>query len=201
VLLLNDSYDKALIFTNTRLKADELRGPLQGKKLRVGVLHGEMEQKDRNRTMELFRDGIINIVIATDLAARGLDVKGINLVINFDVPRNGIDYIHRIGRTGRVDELGVTLTLVNHTEWNVMSGIARFLKQTIPQRLIKELKGKYSGPKKLKASGKATGVKHKIEPKKPAAEKIKIRARDKKNIGKRRVPSHKPEVTPPETSA
>ncbi len=147
-LLLNDSYDKALIFTNTRLKADELRGPLQGKKLRVGVLHGEMEQKDRNRTMELFHDGIINIVIATDLAARGLDVKGINLVINFDVPRNGIDYIHRIGRTGRVDELGVTLTLVNHTEWNVMSGIARFLKQTIPQRVIKDLKGKYSGPKK-----------------------------------------------------
>ena len=191
-LLLNEAYDKALVFTNTRLKADELRGPLRGQKLRVGVLHGEMDQKDRNRTMELFRDGTINIVIATDLAARGLDVKGINLVINFDVPRNGIDYIHRIGRTGRAEEQGVTITLVNHTEWNVMSGIARFLKQKIERRAIKELEGKYTGPKKLKASGKAAGVKKKTEPKKAAAEKVKIRHRDKKNIGKRRVPSNKP---------
>jgi ATP-dependent RNA helicase SrmB len=193
-LLLNEKYDKALVFTNTRIKADELRGPLRGQKLRVGVLHGDMDQQDRNRMMELFRDGTINIVVATDLAARGLDVKGINLVINFDVPRNGIDYIHRIGRTGRADEQGLTIALVNHTEWNVMSGIQRFLKQAFARRTIKELEAKYKGPKKVKASGKAAGVKKKIEPKKAVVEKVKIRHRDKKNVGKRRVPSNKPEL-------
>jgi ATP-dependent RNA helicase SrmB len=190
-LLQNETYDKALIFTNSRIQADALRGPLRGQKLRVGVLHGEMDQKDRNRMMELFREGVVNIMLATDLAARGLDIKGINLVINFDVPRNGINYIHRIGRTGRIDELGLTIALVKHTEWNLMSGIERFLKQKFKQRNIKELEGKYKGPKKLKASGKATGGKKKTEPKKAAVEKVKIRHRDKKNIGKRRVPTAK----------
>ncbi len=193
-LLQNETYDKALVFTNSRIQADALRGPLRGQKLRVGVLHGEMDQKDRNRMMELFREGEVKIMLATDLAARGLDIKGINLVINFDVPRNGINYIHRIGRTGRVDELGLTIALVKHTEWNLMSGIERFLKQKFKQRSIKELAGKYKGPKKLKASGKATGGKNKIEPKKAAVEKVKIRDRDKKNVGKRRVPTVKPGV-------
>jgi superfamily II DNA/RNA helicase len=191
-LLQNETYDKALVFTNSRNQAILLQGPLRGKKLRVGLLHGEMDQKDRNRMMELFRDGEIKIMLATDLAARGLDVKGINLVVNFDVPRNGINYIHRIGRTGRVDELGLTIALVKHTEWNLMSGIERFLKQKFKHRAIKELEGKYKGPKKLKASGKSTGGKLKTEPKKAAVEKIKIRDRDKKNIGKRRIPTVKP---------
>jgi superfamily II DNA/RNA helicase len=191
-LLLNETYDKALVFTNSRIQADALRGPLRGQKLRAGILHGEMDQKDRNRMMELYRGGEVNIIIATDLAARGLDIKGINLVINFDVPRNGINYIHRIGRTGRVDELGLTIALVKSTEWNLMSGIERFLKQNFKRRTIKELEGKYQGPKKLKTSGKAAGVKKKIEPiKKAAAERVKIRHRDKKNIGKRRVPTNK----------
>ena len=188
-LLLNETYDKALVFTNSRIQADLLRGPLRGQKLRVGVLHGEMDQKDRNRMMQLFREGEVKVMVATDLAARGLDIKGINLVINFDVPRNGINYIHRIGRTGRVDELGLTIALVKSTEWNLMSGIERFLKQKFKRRTIKELEGKYKGPKKLKASGQAAGIKNKIEPKKVAAEKVKIRHRDKKNVGKRRAPS------------
>lgn len=190
-LLQNETYDKALVFANSRIQANLLQGPLRGQKLRVGVLHGEMDQKDRNRMMKLFRDGEVKIMLATDLAARGLDIKGINLVINFDVPRNGINYIHRIGRTGRVDELGLTIALVKHTEWNLMAGIERFLKQKFKQRSIKELAGKYKGPKKIKASGKATGGKLKVEPKKEAAEKVKIRDRDKKNIGKRRAPTIK----------
>ena len=188
-LLLNETYDKALVFTNSRLLADELRGPLRGQKLRIGVLHGEMDQKDRNRMMDLYRNGEIKVLIATDLAARGLDIRGINLVINFDVPRNGINYIHRIGRTGRIDELGLTIALVKSSEWNLISGIQRFLKQTFKRRNIKELEGKYKGPKKLKASGKAAGIKNKAPEKKPEKEKIKVRHRDQKNIGKRRAPN------------
>jgi ATP-dependent RNA helicase SrmB len=191
-LLLNETYDKALVFTNTKIQADSLRGPLRGQKLRVGVLHGDLDQKDRNRVLELYTQGDINILIATDVAARGLDVKGIDLVINFDMPRTGIDYIHRIGRTGRADELGLAIALVKSTEWNLMAGIERFLKQKFKRRTIKEMEGKYKGPKKLKASGKAAGSKTKKEPKKEAVKKAKMRHRDRKNIGKRRAPSNKP---------
>ncbi|MFZ2725164.1 MAG: DEAD/DEAH box helicase [Methylococcaceae bacterium] len=190
-LLENETYEKALVFTNMKSRAEDLREPLRAKGLRVGVLHGDMDQKDRKRTMELFHDGVITIVVATDLAARGLDIKGIDLVINYDVPRNGIDYIHRIGRTGRAEESGRAIVLVKHTEWNVVSGIQRFLKQEFTKRTIKELIGSYKGPKKTKSSGKAVGVKAKEEPKKPEKPKIKIRERDKKNIGKRRVPKNK----------
>jgi superfamily II DNA/RNA helicase len=139
--------------------------------------------------MKLFRDGVVNVLVATDLAARGLDIKGIQIVINFEVPRNGINYLHRIGRTGRSDETGVTITLVKHTEWNLMAGIERFLRQNFIRRSIKELAGKYQGPKKLKASGKTVGGKLKVEAKKEKAEKVKVRHRDQKNIGKRRAPS------------
>ncbi len=191
-LLAHESFDKALVFTNTRLRADELHNSVRGAGIRSGLLHGEMDQKDRNRVMALYRDGIINTLIATDLAARGLDIKGINLVINFDIPRNGIDYIHRIGRTGRADEQGTTIALVKHTEWNLMAGIERFLKQDFIRRTLKGLEGSYKGPKKLKSSGKAAGSKDKKEPaKKAVVKKVKVRERDRKNVGKRRVPSDK----------
>jgi ATP-dependent RNA helicase SrmB len=191
-LLTHETYDKTLVFTNTKAQADSLQGPLRGQNLRVGVLHGDMDQKDRNRILTLYREGQINILIATDLAARGLDVKGINLVINFDIPRSGIDYIHRIGRTGRADEQGLTIGLVKSTEWNLMSSIERFLRQHFIRRQIKELAGSYQGPKKLKSSGKAAGSKKKSEVKKSGTEKAKkVRDRDRKNIGKRRSPTEK----------
>jgi ATP-dependent RNA helicase SrmB len=192
-LLEHENYDKALVFSNTRLRAQELYETMRSMGLRAGLLHGEMDQKDRNRIMALYRDGVVNNLMSTDLAARGLDIKGINLVINFDMPRNGIDYIHRIGRTGRADEQGTTIALVKHTEWNLMSGIERFLQQKFIRRTIKELEGSYKGPKKLKTSGKAAGSKETKDPEKKATvKKVKVRDRDKKNIGKRRVPSNKP---------
>jgi superfamily II DNA/RNA helicase len=190
-LLQNQAYDKALIFTNSRIQAVELGNYLQQHDCRVASLHGEMEQKERNRVMGLFRSGSVNVMTATDLAARGLDISGINLVVNFDVPRNGINYIHRIGRSGRADEQGVAISLVKHTEWNLMASIERFLKQNFTRRTIEGLLGSYKGPKKVKGSGKAAGSKIKVEPKKEPEKKVKIRDRDKKNIGKRRVPTVK----------
>jgi superfamily II DNA/RNA helicase len=190
-LLENETYTKAIVFSNSRLQASALCDPLRDKGLRAIVLHGEMDQKERQRVMKLFRDGVVNILVATDLAARGLDIKDINLVINFEVPRNGINYLHRIGRTGRSDETGLTITLVKHTEWNLMASIERFLRQNFIRRKIDELAGKFQGPKKLKASGKSVGGKTKVEAKKEKAPKIKVRHRDQKNIGKRRVPKAK----------
>ncbi|KJV05595.1 DEAD/DEAH box helicase [Methylocucumis oryzae] len=189
-LLRNESFHKALVFTNTRAKAIELEGLLRAQQLRVCLLHGEMEARDRLRVMNLYQQDVVNVLISTDLAARGLDIKGIQLVINFDVPRSAVAYIHRIGRTGRADELGVAVMLVQHIEWNVMAGIRRYLKQTFALRSIDGLIARYQGPKKIKASGKAVSSKKKvIAEKKVKPEKTKIRDRDKKNIGKRRKPS------------
>lgn len=170
-LLLNETFNKALVFTNSRAKADQLGGVLQGKGVRCGVLHGDMDQKERNRIMALFRQGTITTLLGTDLAARGLDITGVELVVNVDVPRTGIHYIHRIGRTGRNDTKGLTIALVQDSEWNLMVGIERFLKQRINRRTIKGLEGTYTGPKKLKASGKAAGSKKKKLAKKAAAKK------------------------------
>ncbi|NOT83307.1 MAG: DEAD/DEAH box helicase [Methylococcaceae bacterium] len=189
-LLENETYDKAIIFTNTKLRADHLRGPLRGQKLRVGVLHGDLDQTARNQVMGLYRDGTINILITTDVAGRGLDIKGIELVINFDMPRTAHHYVHRIGRTGRIGEQGMAIALVSATEWNLMTGIERYLKQRFVRRTIKAVTGNFTGPKKLKSSGKAASAKQKAPiPKKTDAKKPKQRERVTKNIGKRRLPT------------
>jgi ATP-dependent RNA helicase SrmB len=160
-LLSNDEYEKAIIFTNTRIESERLNVFLRQHSCRCAVLHGELSQDQRNATMQLYREGKINVLVATDVASRGLDVKGIDLVVNYDMARKGDDYVHRIGRTGRAGETGTAISLINHTEWNLKAAIERYIKQEFEPRAIKELKGAYSGPKRLKASGKAAGSKKK----------------------------------------
>ncbi|MBA35507.1 MAG: hypothetical protein CMI14_08750 [Oleispira sp.] len=160
-LLSNEDFEKAIIFTNTRTESERLNVFLRQHSCRCAVLHGELSQDQRNATMQLFREGKINVLVATDVASRGLDVKGIDLVVNYDMARKGDDYVHRIGRTGRAGETGTAISLINHTEWNLKAAIERYIKQEFEPRVIKELKGAYSGPKRLKASGKAAGTKKK----------------------------------------
>jgi len=170
-LLANETYRKAIVFTNTRSMADRIYGHLVAKDFKVFVLHGEKDQKDRKLAIERLKQGAAKILVATDVAARGLDVDGLDLVINFDLPRSGDEYVHRVGRTGRAGNEGLAISLICHGDWNLMSSIERYLKQNFERRVIKEVKGTYSGPKKLKASGKAAGVKKKKadKDKKPAA--------------------------------
>jgi len=165
-LLSNETYDKAIIFTNTRAQADRLYGKLVAKEFKTFVLHGEKDQKDRKLAIDRLRQGAVKVLVATDVAARGLDVDGLDLVINFDMPRSGDDYVHRTGRTGRAGNEGLAISLITHNDWNLMSSIERYLKQRFEKRTIKEHKGIYQGPKNLKASGKAVGAKKKkIDPK------------------------------------
>jgi len=160
-LLANETYQKAIIFTNTRAQADRLYGRLVASDHKVFVLHGEKDQKDRKLAIDRLKQGGVKILVATDVAARGLDVEGLDLVINFDMPRSGDEYVHRIGRTGRAGNDGLAISLICHNDWNLMSSVERYLKQRFERRVIKELKGVYQGPKKVKASGKAVGVKKK----------------------------------------
>jgi len=176
-LLANETFDKAIIFTNTRVAADRIYGHLVAKDVKAFVLHGEKDQKDRKLAIERFKQGSSKVLVATDVAARGLDIDGLDLVINFDMPRSGDEYVHRIGRTGRAGGEGLAISLICHNDWNLMSSIERYLKQQFERRVIKEVKGTYNGPKKVKASGKAAGVKKKKGEKKG----------DKKAVAKRKA--------------
>ncbi len=170
-LLANETYKKAVIFTNTRVQADRLYGRLVAEGVKAFVLHGDKDQKDRKRAIDRVKEGGVKVLVATDVAARGLDIEGLDLVINFDMPRSGDEYVHRIGRTGRAGAEGLAISLICHNDWNLMSSIERYLKQRFERRVIKGLKGSYGGPKNLKASGKAAGTKKKKDDKKKAVDK------------------------------
>ena len=132
---------------------------MQQQEISAGYLHGDVEQRLRNLTMSKLRRDETKVLVATDIASRGLDIEGLDLVINFEMPRRGEIYVHRIGRTGRAGEKGLAITLISAPEYNLMSGIERYIKQKFQRRKIKELVGNYKGPKKLKSSGKAAGKK------------------------------------------
>ena len=195
-LLANEQFDKVIIFTNTRLKAQWLAKSLQRQNRRSGVLHGEMTQDERKHVMSLMREGKINILVATDVAARGLDIQGLDMVINFDMARSGDEHLHRVGRTGRQDNKGLAISLIDHSEWNLMSSIERYLRLSFERRRLKGLEGSYKGPKKLKASGKAAGTKKRKtdskSDKKTAKPTGKQRQRNVKQAGKR--PGNKPSL-------
>ena len=168
-LLAHEAFAQAIVFSNTRVQADRLAGVLRASAVKAYVLHGEKTQEERKLAVERLRQGNINVLIATDVAARGLDIEGVDLVINFDMPRSGDEYVHRIGRAGRVGQSGTAISLICHNDWNLMSSIERYLKQSFERRQVKELQGSYQGPKKLKASGKAAGSKKKKQAKKSGA--------------------------------
>lgn len=189
-LLQNEPFDKALVFANTREDAAELGSFLQTKGRRAAVLHGELSQRERNRIMGLLHAGRVDVVVATDLAARGLDVPGMQLVVNFDVPRSGSDYVHRTGRTGRAGDEGLAIALVGPPEWNRMESITRYLGLEPQSQTIDGLKARFQGHSRRKGAKSSTARKRTA----PAAQakdkpKKKDRLRDRKNIGKRRQPT------------
>src|SRR5690606_10829629 len=163
-LLGNEQYRKAMVFTNTKATADLLYGRLRAQDMRVFVLHGDKLQEERRRASQAFSQGSERVLLATDVAARGLDIEGVDLVINFDLPRSGDEYVHRVGRTGRAGDQGLAISLIEHQDWNLLSSIQRYLKQLFEKRVLPGLKGGYHGPKKVKSSGKAAGVKKKKDP-------------------------------------
>ncbi len=183
------SYSKAIVFANKKETVNQIYSNLQSEGITSTYIHSDIDQDKRNQLLRSFRGGEINVLIATDVASRGLDVPELDLIINFDVPRNGEDYMHRVGRTGRMFENGQALTLVNANDWNRMISIENFLQIKCPILKIPGLSANFSGPENQKTSGKSYGKKRKKVTKEVKKKKTKLRARDKKNIGKRRKPS------------
>lgn len=181
-LLKQDDVTKSVIFVRKRERVHELVSWLNEAKIRTCYLEGEMVQAKRNEAIKRMENGTVNILVATDVASRGLDFDDISHVFNFDMPKTADVYLHRIGRTARAGKKGTAISLVEAHDYELLKKIERYIQEPLKIRVIEELRPKSKTPsivKKKKLSEKAKAKK--VEKK---AEKKKVRHRDTKNIGK-----------------
>jgi len=151
-LLRDGTMNQALVFMATKRDVDQLAGALCARGFAAAALHGDMRQHERTRTLNAVRSGGVKVLVATDVAARGIDVQGISHVINFDLPKQAEDYVHRIGRTGRAGRRGVAISLASGKEYGAIKQIERYTTQPIPVHTIVGLEPRFSS---RGASGKA----------------------------------------------
>ncbi len=130
-LLAATDYQSVLVFSRTKHGADRIAKRLRANNHSVAVLHANRSQNQRIEALEGFKSGRYGIMVATDIAARGIDVAGVSHVINYDIPVHPEDYVHRIGRTGRAQRTGDAFTLVAHDEMKKLAAIERFIGQKI----------------------------------------------------------------------
>jgi superfamily II DNA/RNA helicase len=165
-LVSDASVTKAIIFSATKRDADQLASELYAQGHAAAALHGDMSQGARNKTIVNMRRGKVRFLVATDVAARGLDVTGISHVINFDLPKFAEDYVHRIGRTGRAGATGIAISFCSMSEVAYLDRIERFTGKTLPQSVIPGLeptrplrRGGNSAPRSGKGRPGAPGKK------------------------------------------
>ncbi|MBI4879496.1 MAG: DEAD/DEAH box helicase, partial [Planctomycetes bacterium] len=132
-LLSGDEMRSVLVFSGTKAGADRVHADLQRKGIECCVIHSNRSQQERFTSLQAFRQGKARVLVATDVAARGLDIDGISHVINFDVPRAAEDYVHRIGRTARAGEKGHAITLATPREARAIAAIEQLIKTRIPR--------------------------------------------------------------------
>ncbi|MGH7726000.1 MAG: DEAD/DEAH box helicase, partial [Candidatus Eiseniibacteriota bacterium] len=135
-ILLRSEVGSVIVFTRTKHGASRLARQLERRGHSVAALHGDRTQGQRERALEDLKRGRVQVLVATDIASRGIDVDDITHVINYDVPHTPEDYVHRIGRTGRVDAVGDAFTLMTPEEQKDVTGIERFLGKTIARVII-----------------------------------------------------------------
>lgn len=187
-LLRSEEVKRSIIFVKTRERLAELSAQLQASGIDCAWIRGEMEQEKRNDAIRRFRAEEVNVLVATDVAARGIDLPDVSHVINFDLPRTADVYVHRIGRTGRAGKRGTAISLIEAHDVSMLERIERYTEEPLRRRVIDELrpqhkKAKVSGKKKddKKAKEKEKDKKRKAEAEEP---RKKIRHRDTKNKGK-----------------
>ncbi len=131
-LLRNDLVETAIIFCNRKTTVRELNKSLQSHGFASGEIHGDIDQAQRNKELQRFKDGEINILVASDVAARGLDIKGVSHVFNFDTPWHPDDYVHRIGRTGRAGAKGRAFTFVAPEDAEAIENVEKLTGAVVP---------------------------------------------------------------------
>lgn len=130
-ILEDKTLDRVILFASSKLKVKELNRMFKQKGFNVGAMHSDLEQKERDEIMYEFKNRRISILIATDIVSRGIDIDDIQLVINYDVPRDAEDYVHRIGRTARANRDGQAITLVNEKDYQYLRKIERLIEKEI----------------------------------------------------------------------
>ncbi|WP_037027384.1 ATP-dependent RNA helicase SrmB [Psychromonas aquimarina] len=170
-----EQQQKVIVFVKTRDRLAELVAQLAELQIPCNYLRGEMDQEKRNQALTQFRTGHINILIATDVAARGIDVPDITHVINYDMPRSADIYVHRIGRTARGGKKGTAVSLIEAHDIDILAKVERYTDQIIKRRVIKGLRPKH---KEAQLSQR--------KPKKPVNKKGKERAEELKKQQKAR---------------
>lgn len=142
-----DGKKRVLIFAGTKRTVRDLASSLQRKSHQIAAIHSDLEQKDREEALLSFKSGAVPIVVATDVLSRGIDISGIDVVINYDVPNDAEDYIHRIGRTARAEASGVALTLVNGKDCRRFQRIEELMEMKVMRApLPPGIPGKLSTP-------------------------------------------------------
>jgi superfamily II DNA/RNA helicase len=157
-LLRDLALKQAIVFTATKRDADTLADNLSAQGHEAAALHGDMNQRDRTRTLSKLRGGALRVLVATDVAARGIDVVGITHVINFDLPKFAEDYVHRIGRTGRAGASGIAVSFASGKDGITLKKIERFTGQRIESHVVPGLEPRF---KPRTGTGGAPSVAHK----------------------------------------
>lgn len=132
-LLISKSIESILVFSSTKENVKNLDKSLRKMGINSGAIHSDLEQKDREEALRMFKSRKLQVVVATDVMSRGIDIDGIGLVVNYDVPSDGEDYIHRIGRTARAESTGVAFTFVNEDDQYRFYNIEKLLEKDIPK--------------------------------------------------------------------
>jgi ATP-dependent RNA helicase RhlE len=140
-LLEDDGLDKVLVFTRTKRGADRLAHVLKMRSFRMSLIHGDRSQSQRESALKAFKNGKARILVATDVAARGIDIESVSHVINYDVPSVPEDYVHRIGRTGRAGSTGIAITLLTSAEEHSMRDIERLTGNSVERILLPDFGG------------------------------------------------------------
>jgi len=148
---------RALVFVGTKSRADDESQNLRSAGYDVVALHGDLPQSKRTRVVERLRDGRVRIVVATDVAARGLDIEGVTHVVNYDLPRTPREYVHRIGRTGRAGAQGVAVSLVAPADWIRLADIEKFRGESLTRMVIPGKEPTRAAPQGSAATTGSTG--------------------------------------------
>ncbi|HHL2500924.1 TPA: ATP-dependent RNA helicase SrmB [Yersinia enterocolitica] len=196
-LLKQPEVQKSIIFVRTREKVHQLVSWLREAGINAWFLEGEMVQAKRTEAVIRLSDGRVNVLVATDVASRGLDIDDISHVFNFDLPLTADVYLHRIGRTGRAGRKGVAISLVEAHDHLLLGRIGRYLKEPLKPRVIDELRPTSKAPSEKstgKPSKKVLAKRKELKEAGKEKTKVKVRHRDAKNVGKRRKPKDKPET-------
>ncbi|UTT85554.1 ATP-dependent RNA helicase SrmB [Vibrio pelagius] len=169
--IITEQAERTIVFLKTRERLADLRAQLESAQIPCAWIQGEMPQDRRNNAIARFRDGTVNVLLATDVAARGIDLPDVSHVINYDMPRTADVYLHRIGRTARAGKKGNAISLIEAHDQPMIERVARYTKESIKERFIEGMRPTHKKPvfkkkKKVKKDDKKGAAKKNAKKKK-----------------------------------